>query len=73
MKHTLKGTCIECGEKVQREYTVNTIIGLMMCSDDYRLKMPCSCNKSNMGNVYKKDVPMLKEIREDKLKEILDK
>lgn len=73
MKYTLKGICTECGNEVKREYSLRIILGLIKCSDDYKMKMSCRCNKYLTSNVYKRDVPMLSKIREDKLREILDK
>ena len=70
---TLRGICKECGSKVEREYSINVVKGLELCSDDYKLHMPCDCEGDKYGgNVLKRDVRITEILRDNKIKQILD-
>lgn len=71
--YTLNGIC-DCGERVERQYSENIIKGLQLCSDDYRLNMKCTCDYSKVsgGNVKRHTVFFKKNLREEKIKKLLD-
>lgn len=68
----VRGTC-DCGKRVSRYYELSILKGLIGLSDNYSLKMECSCDKNHPGGNVKKETTNLKELlREDKIIKILE-